>query len=273
MKPYVIVHMSTSIDGRTLPRRWRPERPNPAPLYDRLHEELGGDAWLVGRITGQEFAEKDAYTTQTNETFPREPWFARRDAKAYGVVLDGHGKIAWGRSDIGGDPIVVVLTEQVSDAHLAGLRADGVSYFFAGKTELDIRLALETLNRELGVKRLLLEGGGVTNGVLLRAGLVDEVSLLVCPFVDGAPGAPSLFDAAREEEGQRAPVQRIELMSSEALARLAKGGGSRADEPAAMDRRASAAGGRTWAKVLSLPTLEMVSIRTEPFEAAKTARR
>lgn len=43
------------------------------------------------------------------------------------------------------------------------------------------------------------------------------VSLLVCPFVDGAPGAPCLFDAAREEEELRASVQRIELMSSEAL--------------------------------------------------------
>jgi hypothetical protein len=36
-------------------------------------------------------------------------------------VLDAHGKIAWGRSNIGGDLIVAVLTEQVSDARLAGL--------------------------------------------------------------------------------------------------------------------------------------------------------
>lgn len=217
VKPYIIVHMSTSIDGRTLLDRWRPEPANAAPDYDRVHDRLGGDAWLVGRVTGEEFAKRDAYTHPTSKAFPREPWFAQRDSKAYGVVLDGHGKIAWGRSDIGGDPIVVVLTEQVSDAHLAGLRADGVSYVFAGKDELDVPLALEMLNRELGIKRLLLEGGGVTNGALLRAGLVDEVSLLLCPFVDGAPGAPSLFDAASGGEGLRAPVQRIELMSSEVL--------------------------------------------------------
>ncbi len=217
MKPYVIVHMSTSIDGRTLPSRWRPENANATPDYDRVHDQLGGDAWLVGRTTGAEFAKGDAYSRQTSLSYPREPWFARRDAKAYGVVLDGHGKIAWGRADIGGDPIVAVLTEEVSDAHLAGLRADGVSYVFAGKRELDLPLMLETLNRELGVKRLLLEGGGITNGAMLRAGLVDEVSLLTCPFVDGAPGAPSLFDAARDGEALRAPVQRIELMSSEVL--------------------------------------------------------
>ena len=75
-------------------------------------------------------------------------------------MLDAHGKIGWGRSDIGGDPIVVVLTESVSDSHLAGLRGEGVSYFFAGKSEIDLALALDILNRELGVKRLLVEGGG-----------------------------------------------------------------------------------------------------------------
>lgn len=216
MKPHVIIHMSTSLDGRTLPSRWRPQRENATAHYERLHNELGGGAWLVGRTTGQEFAKRDVYPTKTTETYPRTPWLPKRGASGYGVVLDAHGKIAWGRADIGGDPIVVVLTEQVSDAHLAGLRADGVSYFFAGKSELDVPLALETLNRELDVKRLLLEGGGLTNGNLLRAGLVDEISLLLCPFVDGAPGAPALFEATRETERASA-VQDLERISSEAL--------------------------------------------------------
>ena len=100
---------------------------------------------------------------------------------AWGIALDAQGKIAWGRSDIGGDPIVAVLTERISDARLAGLRQDGVSYIFAGEQELDLALALEILNRELGLERLLLEGGGGSNGAFLRAGLIDEISLAICP--------------------------------------------------------------------------------------------
>jgi hypothetical protein len=73
-------------------------------------------------------------------------------------VLDARGKIAWGRSDIGGDPIVAVLPEQVADTPLAGRRKDGALYIFAGERDLDLGLALETLNCEPGVKRLLLEG-------------------------------------------------------------------------------------------------------------------
>src|SRR5471032_1267270 len=151
MKPHVICLMASSVDGRTLHSRWRPKGAGAA-LFEQVHDELAGEAWLVGRVTGQEFAKGSPYPAATGEIFPRQSWFASRDAKAYGVVLDAHGKISWGRSDIGGDPIVVILSEAVSDAHLAGLRGEGVSYIFAGKSELDLALALDILNRELGEK-------------------------------------------------------------------------------------------------------------------------
>jgi riboflavin biosynthesis pyrimidine reductase len=186
--------------------------------FERVHDELAGDAWLIGRVTGQEFAKGKSYPISTKEIFPREPWFVRRDAKAYGVVLDADGKIAWGRSDIGGDPIKVVLSEAVADAHLAGLRMGGVSYVFAGKSKLDLELTLDILGGELGVKRLLLEGGGGTNGAFLRVELVDELNLIICPAVDGAKRAPSVFDSTEAEAGQRAPLTAMTLESSQALA-------------------------------------------------------
>ena len=216
MKPHVICLMASSVDGRTLPSRWRPKG-TVGKLFERAHDELAGGAWLVGRVTGQEFAKGKPYAASSRESFPRQPWFSRNDAKAYGVVLDAHGKIGWGRSDVGGDPIVVVLSETVADAHLAGLRSEGVSYIFAGKSELDLPLTLDILNRELGVKRLLLEGGGGTNGAFLRAGLVDELHLILCPVVDGAKGAPSVFDSTQAEADQRAPVAAMTLESSHAL--------------------------------------------------------
>jgi riboflavin biosynthesis pyrimidine reductase len=219
MKPYVICHMVASVDGRILHSRWRPQTREGGDLFERLHDTLGGEAWLVGRVTGQEFARGQAYEARADRTYPREPWLPRRDAQAYAVVLDAQGKIAWGRADIGGDPIVAVLSEQVADAYLAGLRRDGVSYFFAGKRELDLKAALEFLNRELGVQRLLLEGGGHVNGEFLRAGLIDEISLAICPAVDGARGAPSVFDSAEQAEDLRAPLAAMSLESCEVLER------------------------------------------------------
>jgi len=209
--------MVASIDGRTLISRWRPTDATNRAQFAELHDRLAVDAWLVGRVTGAEYAKANAYPARAGETFPREPWFARRDAVAYGVVLDAQGKIAWGRGDIDGDPIVVVLSEQVSDSHLAGLRRDGVSYIFAGEHELDLALALAGLNRELGIKRLEVNGGGITNGSFLRAGLIDEISLAIYPAVDGAKGAPSVFDSTDGTADARAPLAAMALESSEVL--------------------------------------------------------
>ena len=217
MKPYVICHMNASIDGRILGSRWRPAENRMPGLFERLHGQLGGGSWLIGRVTGSEYARTKAYADSTDQTYPKEPWFARRDAAAYGIALDAQGKIAWGRSEIGGDPIVAILTEQVSDAHLAGLRRDGVSYIFAGARELDLPLALAILNRELGIERLLLEGGGGSNGAFLRAGLIDEVSVAICPAVDGAKGAPSIFDSSDKDADMPAPIRLMTLASCEVL--------------------------------------------------------
>ena len=92
-----------------------------------------------------------------------------------------------------------------------------MSYIFAGKSELDLPLALEILNRELGVKRLPLESGGGTNGACLRAGLVDELNLILCPAVYGAKGAPSVFDSTEDDGDRRAPVTAMKLESSKIL--------------------------------------------------------
>ena len=217
MKPYVICHMNESIDGRIHHSRWRPAANRMAGLFERIHEQLGGGSWLIGRVTGSEYSQVESYDHRTTETYPREPWFAQRNATAYGIALDAYGKIAWGRSEIGGDPIVAVLTGSVSDAHLAGLRQDGVSYIFAGERELDLGVALDILNRELGIEYLLLEGGGASNGSLLRSGLIDEISLAICPAVDGAKGAPSIFDSGDTDAGVVAPIGSMILASCEVL--------------------------------------------------------
>lgn len=215
MKPYVICLMHSSLDGRTHPSRWRPKGTG-TDWFEKIHDELGGDAWVIGRVTGSEFAKGKPYPA-TDAKLPRENWFARRDAKTYGVVLDAQGKIGWARADIGGDPIVVVLTENVPDSHLAGLRGEGVSYVFAGKSEIDLALMLDILARELGVKRLLVEGGGVANGAFLRAGLIDEFNLILSPAIDGAKGAPFVFDSTEADSDQRAPITAMTLESTRQL--------------------------------------------------------
>jgi riboflavin biosynthesis pyrimidine reductase len=111
------------------------------------------------------------------------------------VALDPGGKLYWERSDISGDHIITVLTEKVSPDYLALLRARGISYLFAGCDSVDLPTVLDKLATGFKIETLMLEGGGKTNGSMLRAGLIDELSILVAPVTDSSSGTPACFDA------------------------------------------------------------------------------
>jgi len=194
MKPHVIMHMMSSIDGRIVTTDW-PEKYNVGGLYERVHADLRGDAWIVGRATMAEFAAGEPRPISTEERFARETWKApKADKGPYAIAFDRHGKLHLNKGDVNGDPLIIVMTTKVSDDHLAELRRDGISYAFAGIDDVDLAHALATLRNEFAIERLLLEGGGGINGAFLAARLIDEVSLLLMPVADGAQSTPTLLD-------------------------------------------------------------------------------
>ena len=86
-----------------------------------------------------------------------------------------------------------MLTEQVGDEYLAYLRRLGISYVLGGADTLNFALVLDKLARLFLIKTILLEGGHL-NGSLLKAGLIDELSLLHYPIVDGAASSAAAFE-------------------------------------------------------------------------------
>lgn len=113
---------------------------------------------------------------------------------SYAIAIDAGGKLNWDRNEIGGDHLVVALTEKVPASYLAGLQARGISYLFGGSEKIDLAAVLDKLGRQFGIEKLLLEGGGKINGAMLEAGLIDELSILIAPVADGSIGTPTLFD-------------------------------------------------------------------------------
>lgn len=218
-RPTVVCHMTSSVDGRIKVRRWLADADR---HYERIHGELGGDAWMCGRITMQGYADSADPLPQKPENdgtaVPREDHVAKRDAGGYAIALDARGTLDWGaRNDITGDHVVVVLTESVSDDHLRALRAGGQSYLFAGATEVDFPLVVRKLKTLFGIERLLVEGGGHINGSMLQAGVIDELSLLLAPAVDGVSGTPAVFDFKGDEADSMGKRRRLDLTQCQTL--------------------------------------------------------
>ncbi len=206
-RPYVICHMVPSVDGRIVTSGW----PLPRGLlseYERTAAKLDGDAWIIGRVSMEPYAGRAALPRVAGARVPRTDFVARTDARSYAIAIDPSGKLRWESGLIDEDHAVTVLTERVPDRHLALLRDQGVSYLFGGRDRIDVPAVLRKLRERLGIRRLLLEGGGKINGSFLAAGCIDELSLLVAPVADGGVGTPTLFDAPG-----RAPAVRLELVS------------------------------------------------------------
>ena len=213
-RPHVICHMMTSIDGRIVTDGW-PMSAEGRKQYEILHATYEPDGWLCGRVTMElHFASgvrPDAEVVREYHGAPREDFVAPGEHDSYAFALDSHGRLVWESGEIEGDHVVAILTTRVSDEYLSILRERGVSYLLAGSPDLDLPLALDKIGERFGVRTLMLEGGGGINGSMLRAGLVDEVSVLVAPVVDGRTGTAALFDV----EGANVAPRRLKLQAVE----------------------------------------------------------
>ncbi|MGG6892923.1 MULTISPECIES: dihydrofolate reductase family protein [Rhizobium] len=218
MRPYVICHMISSLDGGLHLSRWTASPDGKlgdwTALYQSCHEKLAGDAWMVGRVTMAEMSKGEPHPPREHGKVDRPSHFANRQAGNYAIAVDTSGKLHFARNEIDGDHIVVLLGSDVPDSHLAELVADGISYIVSAQAQPDMHAMLDTLERELGIKRLLLEGGAGINGSLLAEGLVDEISLLIAPALDGRAASQSFVEFGTE--GLAGKIQ-LALKSCETL--------------------------------------------------------
>lgn len=196
MRPYVICHMCTSLDGRIIGSRWGKLAgyPNQAHLFETTAASFGIGAWLVGTTTMDEFDGPKTKLPRAPKGFVRGDFIARPRAKRLGIGADAKGVLRFQNNDIQGDHAVVLVTERVGNDYLAHLQAAGVSYFICGRKEIDLPTALRKLGKAFKLRRLMLQGGGKFNGSMLKAGMVDEISHLTVPVADGGVGIASMFD-------------------------------------------------------------------------------
>jgi 5-amino-6-(5-phosphoribosylamino)uracil reductase len=225
MRPKIICHMVSSIDGRLLVDRYsKPAQGIDESLlrqhYDSISERFEPDGWMVGRQTMDEviedFPKRERAAKPTGEDM-RDTYVADRKGRNIAVCIDPKGRCHYGQDNAYGDHIVAVVGEQVSDDYLAELREDGVSYLFAGPDGHNLHRALETLGEIFGAKTLVLQGGGVINGAFLKAGLIDEISVLVYPAIDGLAGVPSIFEYVGRPDEQPAEGQSLRHLGTETL--------------------------------------------------------
>lgn len=199
MKPYIITHMMASVDGRI-----------DCPMVGQLGTDeyyialnrLGKCSKLSGRVTTVlecPAVEEETAAGATGTPVGHESFSVSRKADEYAIAVDTHGRILWKSNEADGHPVISIVAEEVSKDYLDSLTDQGISWIAAGKGRIDLRRAAEILYEQFGVERLAIVGGGHICGGFLEAGLVDEVSAMVAPGIDGREGQTAMFDGIRKE--------------------------------------------------------------------------
>jgi len=210
MRPFVFINVAMTADGKidtfersgagiSSPQDWM--------RVDRLRAEA--DAVMIG---GRTLLNEDPKLTVRDEALRAE-----RVAKGLepnpvkvGVISNAEIRPESKFLNFGPAHVVIFTTHQTSKAQVEFLRAHQAQVFVHDGARVDLEQAMRTL-KDLGVNRLMVEGGGTFNFELLRLGLVDELMMYIAPLIFGGASAPTLADGAGLARGAAVSLKLINV--------------------------------------------------------------
>lgn len=220
-RPRIVVMVSTSVDARVslgARRIWTDDFGDPRSARE-ADPEAGAAAWREAR----DYIQHNLHPRGTmqgmgsfirdGEAPPPLPHYAGDPAPLYSdympetlapkattlswlLVTDGRGRLRGGYTgqEHPNTHMLHLTSRAAPPEYLAFLREREIPYWIAGEERVDLPLAIRRLRAELDIACLLSEAGARLNGALLRAGLVDELHLILRPELIGGSETPALFD-------------------------------------------------------------------------------
>jgi 2,5-diamino-6-(ribosylamino)-4(3H)-pyrimidinone 5'-phosphate reductase len=231
-RPHVVMQMSASVDGRIAlgpsltmfdVHPASGALPDEGGLWSRVADAIG-EAWrpqatMMGSGTVQRedapWTELPAFEGDAASLYvdflPAEVVVGTRH---WHVLVDGRGRCRSGYkgTENEGGHVLHLVSCAAPPEYLAFLRGERIPYLVGGQVHADLVGALRKLRAILGVRALRLWGGGTLNGVMLRAGLIDEVHLILKPALIGGRRTPTLVDCDDLAADERPAV--LELVSA-----------------------------------------------------------
>jgi len=183
-RPYVILNAATSLDGKIATYTGDSRMSSPADLR-RVHRlRASVDGIMVGVRT---LLRDDPKLTVK---------FAR-GLKPHRIIVDSTAQTPLTSFVVRTAKefaTIVAVTSRVPKNRIEILERRGVKVLVCGKGRLvSTKILLRTL-RKLGIRKILLEGGGALNWSMLSSGLVDEISVAITPRILGGEKAVTLVE-------------------------------------------------------------------------------
>lgn len=219
----VVVHMYTSIDGK-IDGEYSSEPGNQisSKFYqDELFKISNANANGATTVAMYAATGEPDLTNFETTGMDYSDWIPDIQAETWDIGFDRKGRMGWEKNyfEYGGKKshAIEVVTKQASLQYLAFLQSMEIPYLVCGAEDLDLEQALVKLKKYFGLETISLCGGSVINGAFLNAGLVDEISNVITPFVSGDSHQKSLFDTFGKFNKQKFDIKTVEKLDNGGL--------------------------------------------------------
>ena len=209
-RPFVFINVAMTADGKldTFARKGAQiSSPRDKERVDKLRAE--SDAVMVG---GRTLLNEDPKLTVKSEALRAERVAGglSPNPMKVGIVTEANIRPDSAFLNAGPADIVIFTTRRTSKEQLALLKARRVDVYVDDGGKVDTQRALGTL-KEIGIERLMVEGGATLNFELLRLGLVDEITAYVAPQIFGGESAPSMAAGEGLESSAAIPLKLMDV--------------------------------------------------------------
>ncbi len=216
-RPFTFINSAMSADGKISTRERKQVRISGDIDFDRMDAlRAGSDAIMVG--IGTVLADDPSLTVKS-EKRRLERKQAGLEENPIRIVIDSKARIS-PDADIfkkGEGRKIIIVSESAPSAKLRELE-DIATVIVAGEDKVDLVASMSKI-WEIGVRRLMIEGGATLNWGMVSNGLVDEIYTFVGNLLIGGSTSPTLIDGEgfTEEEAMKLDLIEAETMEEGVL--------------------------------------------------------
>jgi 2,5-diamino-6-(ribosylamino)-4(3H)-pyrimidinone 5'-phosphate reductase len=192
MRPYVIVNVAVSADGKLSTRERRQVKISGSQDFKRVDTlKAGCDAIMVG--IGTVLADDPSLTIKSPDHIAERTRQGKSEHPVR-IVVDSHARTPPDAKILhkGSGRRIVAVSEAAPTERIQTLKSMS-DVIIAGKEQVVLTYFLHKLS-EQGISRLMVEGGGTLIWGLISEGLVDELYMFVGNIIIGGYNAPTLAD-------------------------------------------------------------------------------
>ena len=216
MRPFVFVNIAASLDGKISDETRRQLRISCEKDLRRVDElRASSDAIMVG--IGTVLSDNPRLTVKSGELRAKR-LLRGKPENPLRVVVDSRCRIPEDAKVLDRSAETVVAVAGVADREKVDRIAEFATVVTFGEEKVDLKALLAYLY-DVGVRRVMVEGGGTLISSLLAEDLVDEFYIYYAPIFIGGKNSPTVCDGESFPNPKKFEIVAVERVGEGVLVR------------------------------------------------------